>query len=321
MTVAAAIDIGSNSVHLLLAELDDAGVHATHIDENLQLGLGAVVDRQGRLGAAARREATAAVDGYAARARAAGASRVLLLGTEPVRRAADRSELQREIRDRLDLELVVLSHDQEAALTLLGVTQGRAGPEALVVMDVGGGSTEVILVAPDADPVFGAFPVGSARLSSVVVEHDPPTTLELAELQRAAAGLAGSLPMGTPVRGVVSGGSGTNVSRLLGRPRTTALDHPTLVEALDLLQTRPAAELAAATELTERRVRQLAAGICIVDALMQRYGLRLVEASDAGLREGALLAAGRDGDDWLRAIPGPARPQTQPARRPTDRAR
>ena len=70
----------------------------------------------------------------------------------------------------------MLSHDQEATLTLLGVSAGRDRRwQPLLVMDVGGGSSEVILVTPGADPVVGAFAVGSARLTDAVVTHDPPT--------------------------------------------------------------------------------------------------------------------------------------------------
>ena len=81
---------------------------------------------------------------------------------------------------------MILSHADEAALTLLGVTGGDPAEESIVVMDVGGGSSEVILVGPGADPVVGAFAVGSSRLTAAVVEHDPPTPAEIAELQARA---------------------------------------------------------------------------------------------------------------------------------------
>ena len=133
---------------------------------------------------------------FTARAGELGARRALLVGTQPLRRAADRSLLRREIRDAVGLDLVILSHDQEATLTLLGVTGGRGVDDALLVMDVGGGSSEVILVAPGADPVVGAFAVGSARLSDAVVEHDPPIAAEIAELRVRAAKPVGPLPPG-----------------------------------------------------------------------------------------------------------------------------
>ncbi len=299
MTTTAAIDIGSNSVHLLIAGIAVDGALETRVDESTQLGLGIIVERQGRLGAAARRDACDVVARYAAHAADAGATWVLLMGTQPLRRASDRSLLRRDIRDATGLELTVLSHEQEAALTLLGVTDGRALDAPLAVIDVGGGSTEVILVEPDADPVVGAFPVGSARLTSAVVQHDPPTAAEVTELRREAGALASSLPTGSPARGIVSGGSGTNVSRLLGRERTMPVDRDALDAGLRLLQQRPAAAIALETGLTERRVRQLAAGIVLVGALMERYGLRVTDVSDAGLREGAVLAAAAAGADWL----------------------
>jgi exopolyphosphatase / guanosine-5'-triphosphate,3'-diphosphate pyrophosphatase len=304
MTVAAAIDIGSNSVHVLVAAVsDDAGLE-TLLDENLQAGLGLVVDRQGRLGATARRATVAVVADFALLADDMGADRILLMGTQPLRRATDRSLLRREIRAALGLELVVLSHAQEAALTLLGVTGGASVDAPLLVMDVGGGSSEVILITPGATPVVGAVAVGSSRLAAAVVTHDPPTPDEIAELRSRAAAFAEGLPVGAPGSGIVSGGSGTNVSRLLSRERTTPVTLDDLAAGLALLQTSAAIDVSAATGLTERRVRQLAAGIALVEALMLRYGLSVTAVSDAGLREGAVLAAERLGSTWLVGLPG-----------------
>jgi exopolyphosphatase/guanosine-5'-triphosphate,3'-diphosphate pyrophosphatase len=321
VTTSAAIDIGSNSVHLLVAAVGADGALLTLADESLQLGLGRVVQQQGRMGAAARRAAVETVAAFAARADELGARSALLMGTQPLRRAADRSVLRREIRDAIGLDLVVLSHDQEATLTLLGVTAGRGVEDPLLVMDVGGGSSEVILVAPGTDPVVGAFAVGSARLSDSVVEHDPPMAAEIAELRVRARMLVEPLPAGSPVRGIVSGGSGTNVSRLLGRDRTTRVTIDDLETALALLQVRRAADLALGTGLTERRVRQLAAGIALVEALMERYGLSVTEVSDAGLREGAVLAAARFGGNWLAGLRVAASPERNgAARNPPDGA-
>ena len=309
MTTAAAIDIGSNSVHLLVAEVAPDGTLQTLTDESLQLGLGLTVQRQGRMGAAARRSVVAAVDGFAARAVELGASRALLMGTQPLRRATDRSLLRLAIRDATGLELMVLDHDQEATLTLLGVTGGRDVGALSLVMDVGGGSSEVILVAPGGAPVVGAFAVGSARLSDAVVAHDPPTAAEVAELRARARALVEPLFAATPARGIVSGGSGTNISRLLGRERTTPVTIDDLETGLVLLQAQPAADLALATGLTERRVRQLAAGIALVGALMDRYHLSVTAVSDAGLREGAVLAAERFGAGWIAGLRGLASTQ------------
>ena len=305
MSRAAAIDIGSNSVHLLVAEVGTDGTLETLADESLQLGLGRVVDRHGRLGAATRRATLEAVAEFAARATELGAGRALLMGTQPLRHADDRSLLKREIRDATGLDLAVLSHDDEATLTLVGVTAGRSVDGPLLVMDVGGGSSEVIIMVPGSAPVVGAFAVGSSRLSDQVVEHDPPTALEIAELRARARLLVEPLPVASPVQGIVSGGSGTNVSRLLGRERTTRLTVDDLEAALALLGTRPAADLAAETGLTDRRVRQLAAGVAIVAALMDRYGLRATEVSDAGLREGAVLSEARFGADWMARLHAP----------------
>jgi exopolyphosphatase/guanosine-5'-triphosphate,3'-diphosphate pyrophosphatase len=203
--VGAAADVGSNSVHLLVATVGRATLRPL-LDESVQLGLGAVVDGHGRLPGDARLATVEVLAGYVARARALGAEAVTLLGTEPLRRASDRSVLQAEVLEATGMPLHVLSHDAEAELTLLGVTNGRAPSEPLLVIDIGGGSTELILAGPDADPVVGAIPAGSERLARRHVQHDPPAASELDALRDEAEELMAAMPAGEPARAIVVGG-------------------------------------------------------------------------------------------------------------------
>ena len=99
-------------------------------------------------------------------------------------------------------------------------------------------------------------------------------------------------------RAIVAGGTGTNTNRLLGRLRLGALDAGLLARAMTELTLHPAEVLAARQGLSVRRVRQLPAGIALVEALLPRYGLTRVATSDASLREGAVHAADRYGDAW-----------------------
>jgi exopolyphosphatase/pppGpp-phosphohydrolase len=149
----------------------------------------------------------------------------------------------------------------------------------------------------------GIVPVGSARLAAAHIHHDPVTDAEIAALRQAAREHVSGLEVPRAERAVVAGGSGTNVSRLLGRERRTPIDRATLVEAFEVLRTETAEPLALRTGLSVRRVRQLAAGIAIGEALLERLGLEVAEVSDASLREGALLATWAAGGDWLAALP------------------
>lgn len=300
--MSAALDIGSNSVHLLVARLDPDEQLVPLLDVSHQADIGRQVDTTGELGPELREMLLATLDDYLDHARRWGASTMLVLGTEAVRLATDTAQLATDLRARTGLTLTVVDRATEALLTMLGVTGGRAS-SSLAVIDIGGGSTEVTITRPDGPPVIGLMPTGSARLAAAYVQHDPPTGAEIAALRRAARDHAAGLDVPQARRGVVAGGSGTNVSRLLGRERTTPVDRVALEAAVDLLRTRHSEMLAAGTGLTARRVAQLAAGIAIGEALFDRLGLDIVEVSDASLREGALIANRRAGDGWLEAVP------------------
>lgn len=300
--VLAALDVGSNSIHLLVARVADGAIAAVLLDVSTQAGIGSRVDQDGVIGAVGRGAVTEALDGYLAEARSMGAHPILLLGTEPLRAARDAPELIDAIAARTGLRLHVLSHEQEALLALVGVTGGRLEQE-LVVVDIGGGSSECIHATPGAAPRTVVLPTGSSRLSAAVPTSDPLTDDDVRRLRSAAAGLAETVPSSRPRSAVITGGSGTNISRLLARPRTTPVDRAAITAAFQLLRTRPAAELAAGTGLSVRRVLQLGAGAALVEALLDRLGLDMADVSDASLRDGAVLAAAVAGDAWADALP------------------
>jgi exopolyphosphatase/guanosine-5'-triphosphate,3'-diphosphate pyrophosphatase len=299
---AAALDIGSNSIHLLVARRGPDGAPVPLVDVSHQAPIGRTVDTTGALGPGMRDEVLATLAGYVEQARAWDATRLIVLGTEPLRRATDVDRLAAGLETRVGLRPRVIDSVTEGLLTLLGVTAGRV-PPSLAVIDIGGGSTEVTVTHPAGPPVVGLLPIGSARLAADHIGHDPVSDADLAALRDAAVGYVEHLDVPRADRGVVAGGSGTNVSRLLGRERTTPIDRDALAAARRLLRTHPADELAARTGLTLRRVSQLAAGIALGEALFDRLGLDIVEVSDASLREGVLIALWAAGDDWPSALP------------------
>jgi exopolyphosphatase/guanosine-5'-triphosphate,3'-diphosphate pyrophosphatase len=313
----AALDIGSNSVHLLVARPDADGRPVTLLDVSHQAGIGRTVDTTGDLGKELLDMILATLEEYLSQARAGDAGVVVVLGTEGLRHAADATDLGAALHARTGVRLTIVDRATEGLLTLLGVTGGHV-PRSIAAIDIGGGSTEVTVAHPDGPPVVGVLPVGSARLAAAHVHHDPVTHTEVRALREAAREHAARLDVPRADRGVVAGGSGTNISRLLGRERTTPVDGAAIEAALDLLRTRPAEILAARTGLTVRRVSQLAAGIAIGEALLQRLGLDRVDVSDASLREGALLATWVAGDDWLASLP--AIVGSRPSAPPSDRA-
>ncbi len=301
--IAAAIDIGSNSVHLLLTELDTDPAVVLR-DESVLLGLGAMVDMAGHIpeeGAAAAIEALA---DYVEAAEDEGAESITLLATEPLRRASNRTRFCEAVKEATGYPLHVLSHEEEALLTVIGVLDGEPVDEPLLVLDIGGGSSEIVLLEPGADPVVGVIPVGSARLTAQHVEDDPPTEAEVMELRAEAHHLFSSLPTGHPKRGIVVGGSGTNLIRLTTEEVDEEGDDPGLIDtdrtarAIEIVKSTPSAELVDTYGLRERRVLQMAAGASLIEAALDCYNLEVMEASDASLREGVIIALEAAGDSW-----------------------
>lgn len=296
--VGASVDLGSNSVHLLVAEIAGHELRPL-VDESVFLGLGAAVDGQAHLGVARRAELTEALGRYAATARQHGAAHITFMGTEPIRRAADAAQIQAEVERATGIPLHVLSHEEEAYLTLVGVTSGQPVKHETLVVDIGGGSSEFCAVAAGGIPRAAGLRLGSNSLSTHFVRHDPPTPEELQAMARAADDiLRDSLPA-EPTDIALVGGTASNLLKVTAAGTTDRDVTPERVaEALATLTARPAAETTERFGVNPTRARLLPAGAVIVDALMRRYRVDRVRVSEAGMREGAILVANHVGGAW-----------------------
>ncbi|MFO1539631.1 MAG: hypothetical protein ACKOTZ_04155 [Chloroflexota bacterium] len=286
----AVIDIGSNSTHLLAARRNGARLAAL-VDLAVKIPLGATVDRTGSIGAECAELLDAALGTLIDAARAAGARHVRVLATEPFRRATDARAVAGALEARHGVRVAILSHAQEGRLAARGALAGLPVDEPVLVVDIGGGSTELVLVRPGGRPAVRVVPAGSARLAARVPTADPPAPEAFAALRDAATELAARHRSLRPARAIATGGTATNVNRLLARARTRTLTLADLDRADRRLAAAPAAALAAATGLTEMRIRQLPAGIALLRAILLRHGCTRVAASEAGIREGALGAS------------------------------
>ncbi len=297
----AAIDLGSTSVHLLVARPDRPGLTVVD-DESAFLGLGAAVDGPGSLGPTGRATVVATVGEYVDRARAAGAAAPILMGTEPLRRLTDAMRIVAEVSARTGVPLAVLEHEEEALLTLVGLTAGRAVRSDLLVVDIGGGSSEIVEIGPERLARATGVRMGSGRLTRRVVDRDPPLPADFAALRRAADEAFDWSPSRRPTDVVFVGGTATNLLKLLRRVgndgRPDVLDRMDLEIVRDTIASSPAETVAAAYGLREQRVRLLAAGAAIIDTVLDRVGADRGRVVDTGIREGAIIAADRAGDAW-----------------------
>lgn len=282
----AVVDVGSNTVRLLVARREGSGL--LPLDEGREhLFLGEDVERDGRLSAARIDEAAECVAGFVHTARGLNASAVEVVVTAPGRQGANGDELVRALVAAGGAPVRVLSADEEGELAFAGAVSAAGLPAGSVaVVDVGGGSTEAVVGTTEAGPAWSrSFDIGAVRLTARFLADDPPGKRALAaargEVERHLDGLAPPLPQSA----LAAGGTARALRKLVGKE----LDAAEFDAALRILGKRTAAKTAKTFGLHERRARTLAAGVVILAALHERLGVPM-QVSRAGLREGAALA-------------------------------
>jgi hypothetical protein len=301
--VGACVDIGANSVHLLVGAVTGHRLEAL-LDESVFLGLGDRVAGTGFLGASTRGALVASLVEYVEAASGHGARDVLLLGTDPLRRAGDAASLVHEVETRTGVPLHVLDHHEEGMLNLLGVTMGRTIDRELVIVDIGGGSSEIVVASPGEPVRTTGLRLGSARLTQDHVREDPPTLTEIEAMVEESRRALRQAPEASPVDLIAVGGTASNLMRLL--PATVmdrTLTSRRIAIALAMLTVETSTEAAARHTLRLTRARILPAGAVIVDAILERYAVDRMLVSEAGIREGAVLVASMAGAAWRDRLP------------------
>jgi exopolyphosphatase/guanosine-5'-triphosphate,3'-diphosphate pyrophosphatase len=296
--VVAVADVGSHSAHLLVAATAGHQLEPL-LDVSDILGLGAVVDRMGYLPAPTRAELVAALSRYAGSARELGASQIAFLGTEPLRVAANAARVVAEVEAATGVPLHVLGHQEEARLTLLGVTGGVPLEVDMLIADVGGGSTQLLLAERGRPVRAHGIRLGASRLTDALVSHDPPTAGELACLRSEADEAFAAAPDAAPLVGVLVGGTGSNLAKVAGPDALhRALSGSRIADLVLAVCAHPAERAAAQFGIRPERARVLPAGAALVAALLARYRLPGVLVREEGVREGAVLAIARAGIGW-----------------------
>ncbi|MBL8114223.1 MAG: Ppx/GppA family phosphatase [Acidobacteria bacterium] len=322
--ILAAIDAGSNSIKLLVARTGDGD----HLDvlarEKVMVRLGHDTLQTGRLSEEALEAGVACLERFAALARAAGAERILCAATCAVREAENAAELALRVKRRADLDLEVISGEEEARLITRAVRSDfPASADPLLVIDIGGGSTEVILSsAGSAAPVIESLELGAVRLTERYVKTDPVSKDALSDLRDEVARRVRRLEKAIRARGFATavGTSGTIVALAQlaaarkGRPAGVATGHLVLDRkaldgiVVDLSRTT-LREKARIPGLDQKRADILTAGAVLLQVLMERFRIRKLVVSDRSLREGLVL----DALDRARSVSGEA-PAAETAR-------
>jgi exopolyphosphatase / guanosine-5'-triphosphate,3'-diphosphate pyrophosphatase len=296
--IGAAVDLGSTSVHLLVARVVEHRVEAL-IDESLFLGLGAAVEERGLLGSVGREVLADALAHYAGLAREAGTQAITFVGTEPLRRLADASRIVAAVDAASGVALHVLSHEEEGFLTLIGVTEGRPVEHDILVVDIGGGSSEFVSVAPGRRAVTAGVRVGASRLTGRHVAGDPPGVAELAALREAARRAIETAPSSRPSEVILVGGTASNLLKIAPNGRTSRLlTEGGIATAFEIVANQSSDALVERFLVRPARARILGAGAAIVEAIMRRYSVDQVRVADGGIREGTVIAVAHAGRSW-----------------------
>jgi exopolyphosphatase/guanosine-5'-triphosphate,3'-diphosphate pyrophosphatase len=296
--IGAAIDVGATSVHLLVATIGANGLIPVH-DESVFLGLGRRVGEFGFLGSDARGALTESLSGYVAKARDLGASTIGVVGTEPLRRAADAATTVDETTQACGVPLHVLEHDEEAYLTIIGVMAEKPVKNETLIVDVGGGSTELCLLHPGVPPQVIGLRLGAATLTDRYLAHDPPTDDEIRALDTAARDGLLVAPRCTPTSVIAVGGTASNLLKLTQDvSEGSDLTPARLNSAVERLRSQSSAAVVQGRAINPKRAPLLAAGAAIIGAVLDRYGLSQMSVSEAGIRDGLILAMRHGGISW-----------------------
>jgi exopolyphosphatase / guanosine-5'-triphosphate,3'-diphosphate pyrophosphatase len=314
----AAIDCGTNSIRLLIADVDPVGRTLTDLDRRLEIvRLGQGVDKTGRLAPEALERTLGALAGYARIIEASEVVAVRMVATSATRDASNAAEFTRGVVGILGIEPEVVTGDEEARLSFAGATEefgAMSDPPAppYLVLDIGGGSTEFVVGGQGQGGAAGqveaiSLNVGCVRMTERHLVSDPPSQEQIAAavvdidaaLAQAAAkvgiartrsliGLAGSV---TTVAAVVLGLPSYDAART-HHARITAAEVASAASQL-LAQTR--AERAAIPSIHPGRVDVIGAGALILDRVMRQFGFAEVVVSEHDIL---------DGIAWSLASPG-----------------
>jgi exopolyphosphatase/guanosine-5'-triphosphate,3'-diphosphate pyrophosphatase len=291
--VIAAIDIGSNSLKLAVARLNASGA-IEEFDRTMDtVRLGRGLDASGVLAEDRIEAALASLSQMEARARSQGATRVLAVATEAVRQAENGEAFIARIREETGIEAEIISGEREADLSFSGMAGLTDLSGEVVIGDIGGASTEVILARDGAMQQAHSQPVGSGRLADRHLHDDPPGEQGLAACRDDARTVFGSSPLmpfpdGAGVRLLLAGGTGELLGQLVGTPRWSKAQAEV---ALAAIADVPSVDLAARLKIQELRARVLPAGIAAALALADLTNPGAIEAARSGIRTGLFMEA------------------------------
>ena len=298
MTRFGAIDIGTNSVLLLVAERDAAGRFSAVAERSEITRLGQGVDQTKTLGPEAMETTLKTLERYAAEAKELGVQGLVVSATSAARDASNGPEFIAAAKARAGLEVEIISGAEEARLSWASAFSDFGGDRPLVVLDIGGGSTEFIFGAPSGEISFRhSFDVGSVRLTERHIRTDPPSDDELDAIDELLKATFTKVPRADAAARMVGvAGTVTTIAAVAHHvvPYDPKLIHGSTLTlsqiegALTRLASLPVHLRKTVPGLQPRRADVIVAGTQVLAAAMRAVGVEELTVSDRGLRWGLL---------------------------------
>lgn len=300
--VLAGLDIGTLTCRLLIARMDEAGrLHELHSERRI-LRLGQGVDRTRQLQPEAVGRVLATLAEWRNLVERHHVDGVTVVATSAVRDAMNRDEFLDRVKRDTGFEVEVITGEEEARRTLLGIRSGLpTGVSDILALDIGGGSTEFIFDRIGRVPMMRSLEIGVVRLCERVLRHDPPSSEEIEqgrtwvrrETVEAVSGMDGL----SSATFVGTAGTVTSLAAMAqrlpmyepARIHNYRLELETVRELEQLLLPRKKADRVGIPGLEKSREEVIAAGTIILRTIMETLGMSRILVSDLGLREGVLL--------------------------------
>lgn len=302
----AAIDIGTNTTRLIVAEVSSSSVEEIE-RRTVITRLGEGVDESGVLSAAGIERVHKTLSDYREVIDQHGVTHTLVVATSAVRDASNGGEFLSEIEGKFGFRVQLLSGREEALLAFRGATLGRSLMRSVLVVDIGGGSTELVLGDAGGPSFYVSLDIGAVRLTERYLHSDPPNP---AELERCAAAVRelvlDRVPAGVlqaPTAAIGNAGTITTIAALdqklaeYDRELVHGYSIPrhAVREQLARLAALPLAERRQVPALEPERASVIVAGAIVCSELLDAFALDAVEASELDILDGAALLAAEPG--------------------------
>ncbi len=298
----AGVDIGTLTCRLLIADIATSGRLTELRSDRRILRLGEGVDQTGKLSGAAMDRVIQCLQEWRELIDASHVDATAAVATSAVRDAANRDEFLDRVKHEAGFEVELISGEEEARRTMLGIRSGLSHEVTdVLALDIGGGSTEFILDRSGQKPVVRSIDIGVVRICERLLHHDPPTDDEVREARewvaRETKAAVADMDHYQTATFVGTAGTITSLAAMAqklstyepARIHNYQLELTTIQEIEQMLLSRKKADRAGLPGLEKGREEVIAAGAIIIRTIMETLGMSSVLVSDLGLREGVLI--------------------------------